>query len=130
MKKLLLILSLLAAGHMMASDLYYYADTQKTPLFGNGYSQTHHAELYATSPSPRARKMFAPDRIIVCLSDKSIDAAGLAERYGLKVMRRMPVSGEFWLFATPEGEALSMANAIYERERGVGCAYPDWQYVR
>jgi len=114
----------------LAENVYYYADTQKIPLFSHGYSQTHHAELYATSPSPHARRMFAPDRIIVCLSGKSVDAATLADRYGLKAVRRLPVSGEFWLFGTPEGEALETANAIYERERGVGCAYPDWQYVR
>jgi len=77
---------------LVASENYYYADTQKIPLFSHSYSQTYHAELYATSPSPHARKMFAPDRIIVCLSGKSIDAATLADRYGLKAVRRMPVS--------------------------------------
>ena len=33
MKKLLIILSLLAAGHLMATDIYYYADTQKSHFF-------------------------------------------------------------------------------------------------
>ena len=42
----------------------------------------------------------------------------------------MAIGKGYYLYHTSKDKALKAANAIYEHEKGIVSAYPDWLYLR
>jgi len=117
---------------LSGAELYWYDDTQKSPLYSVGYSKQYASTIYAPRPKGRAPRMVATGGVIVAFSyaPATDRIEEIAHQYGLTFVKKMAIGKGYYLYHTSKDKALKAANAIYEHEKGIVSAYPDWLYLR